>query len=307
MSPAHEFPSPQGVSDAAVDEALATAETAAKNAAVVLQDVHDHHGAAQAASLLDEVWERGSGSVLSPEALVAMAHAGGQVTLATREGECVGATAGFLGRDHAAEQLFVHSHVTGVRADAAGTGIGRALKWYQRAWCLGRGIDEVRWTFDPLVRRNAVLNLVLLGARAAAYEQDVYGTMIDARNAGFPTDRLVVSWELSSPRVRTAATGRGAAPDIQALRRAGAEPRLVADDDRPREHTTDAPRQLVQVPEDIEAIRARDRGLAAAWSEAVRSTLGEAMGAGARVTGITRDGWYVLAPPTGVSELTDVR
>jgi predicted GNAT superfamily acetyltransferase len=303
----HEIDPQRGSSGEVIDEATATAEAAATRAAVVLHDIHDHRGATEASELFDRVWQRSDGSVMSAEALTAISHAGGQVTLATRDGELLGATAGLVGRDHADGQIFVHSHVTGVRADAVGTGIGRALKWYQRLWCLNRGINEARWTFDPLVRRNAVLNLVLLGARAAAYEVDVYGPMEDARNAGLPTDRLVASWELSAPRTRAAATGRAAAPDGDALVRAGAEPLLVAEQDRPQVRTTDAPRRLVQVPADIEAIRARDLALGAAWSEAIRATLGTAMREGARVTGITRDGWYVLAPPTGVAELTDVR
>jgi predicted GNAT superfamily acetyltransferase len=307
VPPAHEIrPSPDASGDV-LDEAMATADAAATRASVVLHDIHDHRGADEASRLLDQVWQRAEGSVLSAEALIAISHAGGQVTLATRDGQLVGATAGLIGRDHAEGQLFLHSHVTGVRAQEIGTGIGRALKWYQRSWCLSRGIDEVRWTFDPLVRRNAVLNLLLLGARAAAYALDVYGPMDDTRNAGLPTDRLVASWELASPRTRAAATGRAAAPDVDALIRAGAEPLLVAAGDEPEVRTTNVARRLVQVPADIEAIRARDRDLGAAWSNAVRATLGAAMREGARVTGITRDGWYVLAPPTGVAELTDVR
>lgn len=292
---------------AALDEALATAETAATRADIVLTEVHDHLGATAAAALLDEVWSRTTGNVLSPEALIAIAHAGGQVTLATRHSALVGATAGLLGRDHDEDHVYVHSHVTGVAAAATGTGIGRALKWHQRRWCLARGISEVRWTYDPLVRRNAVLNLVLLGAQAIRYEHDVYGPMSDARNAGFPTDRLLVSWDLTSPRTRTAASGRVAAPDVDALRRAGAQPLLSAVDDRPTRHETEAPRRLVQVPADIESLRRRDRGLGTAWSEAIRATLGDAVGAGARITGVTRDGWYVLAPPVGVTELADAR
>jgi predicted GNAT superfamily acetyltransferase len=290
-----------------IDEATATAHAAAEKASVVLDDIHDHHGADEASQLFDRVWQRAQGSVLSQEALIAISHAGGQVTLASREGRVVGATAALLGRDHRSGQRFLHSHVTGVHADEVGTGIGRALKWYQRLWCMERGIDEVRWTFDPLVRRNAVLNLVLLGARATAYELDVYGPMDDQRNAGLPTDRLVASWELSAPRTQAAAKGRAAAPDVDALVRAGAEPLLVAEDDEPQVRSTSVARRLVQVPADIESIRARDRDLGAAWANAVRATLGAAMREGARVTGITRDGWYVLAPPAGVSELADVR
>ena len=51
-------------------------------------------------------------------------------------------------------------------------GIGLALKWHQRRWCLDRGIRTVEWTYDPLVARNGWFNLTKLGARAVAYEVD---------------------------------------------------------------------------------------------------------------------------------------
>lgn len=299
------------MTDALLDEARATAQDAAASAGVSFEEVHGHTLAQATSRLFDEVWGRGAqaGAVLSGEALVALAHAGGQVTVARRDGALVGATAAFLGRDHATGRTFAHSHVTGVVAPAQSSGVGRALKWHQRAWCLERGIEEVRWTYDPLIRRNAVLNLLLLGAQAAHYEHDVYGPMDDARNRGLPTDRIVVSWRLDAPRTRAAAEGRAAAPDVAALRRAGAEPvlDLDADSGRPLRSPTDAARRLVRIPPDIEAIRAEDPGLARDWAEAIRATLGEAMRARARVTGVTRDGWYVLAPPAGITELADPR
>ncbi len=277
-----------------------------------LADIDGPTDAWAASKAFDRVWGRDAraGAVLPGEALVALTHAGGQVTVARRvddpDGEVVGATAGFLGRDHATGQPFVHSHVTGVLAEAAGGGIGRALKWYQRWWCLERGIEQVRWTFDPLVRRNAVFNLLGLGAQAVAYEQDVYGAMADAVNAGLPTDRLLVVWDLTSPRARAAAEGRGAAPDLDGLRHAGAETWLtVGDDDHPQLTPTHASRRLVQIPPDIERLRQRDRTAAAAWADAIHATLGAAVTGGERITGVTRDGWYVLARPAGVTELAD--
>jgi predicted GNAT superfamily acetyltransferase len=189
--------------------------------------------------------------------------------------------------------------------DAERRGVGRALKWHQRAWSLRRGITRVRWTFDPLVRRNAVLNLQVLGARANAYQQDVYGRMQDARNAGVPTDRLVVDWDLGAARVEVAAAGRTAEPDLAALRRAGAQAALtVADDGSPHLAATDAPRRLVQVPADIERLRHEDPDTAATWGAAIRVALGEAIDHGFRITGFTRDGWYVLGRDRGVQELS---
>lgn len=290
-------------------EPAALATEAATRAGVEVGDLERREDLEAASRLLDRVWgrEESAGAVMAPEALTALAHAGGQVTGAFRDGRLVGATAAFVGA-FPDGGLRLHSHITGVVPEAAGTGVGRALKLHQRAWCLQRGIDHVRWTFDPLVRRNAVFNLVALGARAVAFERDVYGPMADARNAGLPTDRLLADWELQGPRVRAALGGRAAAPDIAAVRRSGAEPALeVGDDDAPVHHRTGASRRLVQIPPDIEALRRRDVALATRWAEAVREELGGAMDAGFRVTGVSRDGWYLLAAGDRTHELADQR
>jgi len=285
-----------------------TAREAADRADIEVADVHHHVPIRDAVALFDAVWGRDAqaGSIFAPEALTALAHAGGQVTIARRRGngEVVAATAAFLGRDHVTGAVHLHSHVTGVVAGEEGRGIGQAMKWHQRAWALERGITQVRWTFDPLLRRNAVLNLARLGAGVGRYLEDLYGPMPDARNHGLPTDRLEAVWDLAAPRVRAAAEGRGATPDVAALRGAGAQPLLdVGSDDEPVHTPTNAPRRLVRIPADIEQLRSDDPDLARSWTDAIRATLGAAVTAGARVTGCTRDGWYVLAEPAGVQDL----
>jgi predicted GNAT superfamily acetyltransferase len=288
-------------------EAWMTATRAAERADVRIEDVHDPATATEAAALFDRVWGRevGVASILAPEALTAIAHAGGQVTVARDvSGSLVGATAAFVGWDTGT--VFLHSHVTGVDAGREARGIGRALKWYQRAWCLDRDIEVVRWTFDPAIRRNAVLNLVHLGARVVAYQQDVYGAVPDARNAAMPTDRLLVAWELAAPRVLAAAAGRAAAPDGAALLRAGAAATLdIGPDGGPTGSPSTSSRRLVRIPPDIESLRSDDPTTAAAWSQALREHLGQPVMAGFRVGGVTRDGWYVLTADRQVAELAN--
>ena len=292
-----------------IEEAAALTERAAASAGITVRDLHEPAELASASALLDRIWGRGpeQGPMLAPEALIALAHAGGQVTGAFAGEDLVGATVAFVGLSQSGT-THLHSHVTGVVAEVAGRGVGRALKLHQRAWCLRRGVTEVRWTFDPLVRRNAVFNLVTLGARAAEYRRDVYGAMSDARNAGLPTDRLVAVWELTGPRTLQALAGRAAEPDVTAMRRAGAAVVLdVGDDEQPVVTRSDAPRRLVRVPADVEALRRADPQLADRWSQAVREQLGDAMAAGMRIGGVTRDGWYVLAASRGVEELSERR
>jgi predicted GNAT superfamily acetyltransferase len=291
------------------DQAAALAAEAAARARVRVVDLHELEDLRAASRLFDHVWGRegSAGAVMAPEALTALAHAGGQVSGAFDGDELVGATAAFVGVFTDGE-VRLHSHVTGVVPDATGRGVGRALKLHQRAWCLDRGIRHVRWTFDPLVRRNAAFNLISLGARAISYEHDVYGPMADARNAGLPTDRLVADWDLEGPRVRAAVSGRAAEPDVTAVHRAGAEPVLrAADDGTPVSTPSDAPRRLVQVPPEIESIRLAVPELAVEWAEAIRVHLGGAMAAGFRVTGFSREGWYLLAAGNRTEELAERR
>lgn len=300
-------PPPADGADAAVRAATIVAADAAQRAAVRITDVHGTAAFRDVSALLDTVWGRPgeAGAVLQTEALAAIAHAGGQVSAAHRDDQLIGATAAFLGRTPEGVP-FLHSHVTGVIDDAIRGGVGAALKWHQRAWCITRGIDEVRWTFDPLVRRNVAFNLVRLGAQVGGYLEDAYGRMPDARNAGMPTDRFVARWVLHSPRVAGAAAGRTASPDVDALRRSGADVVLdVLEDGSPHVTVTDAPRRLVRIPDDIEQLRVTDPDLALAWAVAVRTTVGSALSGGARVSGATRDGWLVLTAGERVAELTD--
>jgi predicted GNAT superfamily acetyltransferase len=297
------------VDPAVVAEARATTERAATHADVELATPSDPTTMHEVAALFDHVWGRDAdaGTIMAPEALTALAHAGGQVSTARRRGELVGATAAFIGWSRE-RTPFLHSHVTGVVASQERRGVGRALKWHQRSWALDRGIGVVRWTFDPLIRRNAVFNLVVLGAQVVAFAEDVYGPMHDARNAGTPTDRLLIEWRLDAPRVRAAASGRAAEPDVDALQRAGAAVVLSVDDDgAPRQQRSEAPRRLVQVPADIETMRQRDPDLARGWADALRDTLGAAVAAGARVSGATRTGWYVLSAEHRTDELAGPR
>jgi predicted GNAT superfamily acetyltransferase len=211
----------------------------------------------------------------------------------------VGGLVGWLGMS-AANELHLHSHILGVVANSQTAGIGFDLKQDQRRWCRERGVPVVEWTTDPLVRRNAYFNLTKLGARASRYLVNFYGTMSDGLNAGEESDRLLISWELDSPRAKAAAEGHAAEPDISGLVRDGAVKMLsVGTADEPLIGEASVARvHICQVPEDIVAMRRANPAVARKWRLALRGALRGAFGAGYAMTGATRTGWYVLERPT---------
>src|SRR5262249_59439835 len=81
--------------------------------------------------------------------------------------------------------------------------------------------------------RNAYFNLHKLGAAAREYLPDFYGAMDDGTNTGDTTDRLYVSWELTSPAAVAAARGDVIGFDAATVRDAGAAVVLDRVDDEP--------------------------------------------------------------------------
>lgn len=96
------------------------------------------------------------------------------------------------------------SHMLAVDPDARGRGLGRRLKLFQRDELLKRGVKRVFWTFDPMVARNAHLNLNRLGATVVGFVPNMYGEATGSPLHDGPTDRFILRWDLDSQRVRWA-------------------------------------------------------------------------------------------------------
>ncbi len=112
---------------------------------------------------------------------------------------------------------YLHSHMLSVAPSYRDCGLGYALKHAQRAEALTRGIQTIRWTFDPLMAKNAHFNLHRLGATARLYIPDFYGPLSSALGGSLPTDRLLAEWDLSGLQASAAGQQRQASPREVAL------------------------------------------------------------------------------------------
>ncbi|MEA2684018.1 MAG: hypothetical protein QOK05_2346 [Chloroflexota bacterium] len=231
---------------------------------------------------------------MSSDLLRAMAHAGNYVSGAFLDGRLVGALTGFYAGAQRPDHL--HSHILGVDPGARTLGVGLALKLHQRGWCLERGINRVAWTFDPLVRANGFFNMTKLGAMGVEYLVDFYGEMPDSINGGDQSDRVLIEWDLSSPRVDAAL----ASPEGPAGAVVDGPPAAVAlevgADGNPRETGATGDEVACQVPADIVAVRRGDPGTGRRWRVALRNVLSPRMDRGLRITAMNRAGWYLVGP-----------
>jgi predicted GNAT superfamily acetyltransferase len=171
-----------------------------------------------------------------------------------------------------------HSHLLAVRPEFQGSGLGKALKWAQRAEAVKRGYDLVTWTFDPLQTRNANLNLQALAAISRTYLGNFYGmTPSLCLGPGIPTDRLLIEWPIRARRVRDVAAGRAKRPCYdaaslpKALERKAGEEGSFAPPGRLRLNL-DAEVVLVEIPRDIKALAFRC-DLIAAWQAGLRRVM----------------------------------
>ncbi|AHH96663.1 hypothetical protein [Kutzneria albida] len=260
----------------------AEAGAAARDAGVDLRGLHELSDLAEVQALFESIWRPEPGvPPVTVEWLRAFAQAGNYVVGAFRRGQLVGASVAFFGPPH---ERSLHSHITGVTPGGQGRRVGYAIKLHQRAWALDNGVTTVRWTFDPLVARNAYFNVTKLGAHRAVYLPGFYGDMPDALNSGDDSDRLLLTWDLAGQR-----------PAAEWEPVPGTTVGLSVDgDELPVRGSLNGRFVLVAVPRDIYQLRLVRPEAARAWRGAVREVLGELLAEGAVISAFTRSGRYVL-------------
>lgn len=230
--------------------------------------------------LQERTWGPGFREVVSPALLMVAQKISGVVAGAfDAEGRMLGFVFGITGVTSG--QLCHWSHMLAVHPQHRDRGIGARLKAYQKRALLRVGVHRMFWTFDPLVARNAHINLHRLGARVREYVADFYGTKIKSSlDRGIGTDRFVVEWELSDgpPEPAAPVRDRGAIPVVEA----------ADDSERPQPVSRPCvahPAVTVAIPRDIQSLKTADLDLARAWRTATRDAFTYYFERGYRVVG----------------------
>jgi predicted GNAT superfamily acetyltransferase len=218
----------------------------------------------------DETWGAGFSERVPAAILKVGQYIGGVTAAAFDRSEKNGSMLGFVfGMTGVRDGQLVHwSDMLAVRPEARNHGVGRRLKLYQRELVAELGVTQILWTFDPLVARNAHLNLNSLGARVTDYVSDMYGADTgSALHQGIGTDRFVVTWEIGGDEAGPHGPARG--DDI-----------------------------IVAIPGDIQELIATAPETARGWRETTRAAFLTHMRDGYRVTGFDRagtSGYYRLS------------
>jgi predicted GNAT superfamily acetyltransferase len=233
------------------------------NSGIVIRQLFELQEQLAARLVFDHTWAMDAGTEITPNLLQAMVHSGAYLSGAFIGNECVGAAFAFPATTGG---LHLHSHMTAVVEKYRDRGVGYLLKIDQWQWAKKNNYKEITWTFDPLVRRNAKLNLLKLGADIASYHPNFYGDMPDALNAGDESDRVLASWKVIG--------------DKPVSRNEIVEP-LASD-------------ILIAIPEDIVAIREKDLSENLKWRHQVRDQFVDAFAKGGQVIGFSANSEYVV-------------
>ena len=228
-----------------------------QTATVTIQPIDDVAKMRAVEELQKEVWGIPDIEVVPLTQLVAAKEAGGTLIGAFDGETLVGFVYGFPSFEYG--QSAHHSHMLAVKPGFRNLDLGRKLKLAQREHVIGQGIAVMTWTFDPLQSLNAHFNFTKLGVVSDRYLRDFYGAEAASFLHQTGTDRLWVSWWLTSDHVKRTISGErtGLRGDIS-----------------------------IEIPGDINSV---PQQTALEWREKTRAEFTEAIRAGYKVVGFIRE------------------
>ena len=260
---------------------------------ITIREINDLAEMRAVEELQKETWGIPDLDVVPLTQLVAAKEAGG-VLIGAFDGETlVGFVYGFPSFERG--ELAHHSHMLAVKPAYRNYDLGRRLKLAQREHVIAQGIGSISWTFDPLQSLNAHFNFGKLGVLADRYFVNFYGEDAPSFLHQTGTDRLWVSWLVSSDRVKETISGIS----YSAPSNLGPSLVQVEADDSSRCNDLDEglaqDHAAIEIPSNIGAL-SRETGLR--WREDTRWAFIEALKAGYIVDGFVRDkrtGKYILS------------
>ncbi len=253
--------------------------TAAETSSIVIRDARGQAEMRAVEELQKEVWGLPDLDVVPLSQLVAATAAGGVLLGAFDRETLVGFVYGFVGYEHG--RAAHHSHMLAVKPGFRNHHLGQKLKLAQRERVLAQGINTMTWTFDPLQSPNAYFNFNKLGVISDRYIINFYGEDAASFLHRNGTDRLWVTWRLSSRRVSERIGGiKNAAPEIESV-----VPLVqIEKDNSPRlNNSTDGlsgEYVLIEIPADINKLERQSSELASAWRVVTRLAFTKALSSG---------------------------
>jgi predicted GNAT superfamily acetyltransferase len=226
-------------------------------------------------ALQRQVWPGSETDVVPAHLLITVVHNGGVVLGAFADEKLIGFVFGFPGLESTPDGPRPKhcSHMAGVHPDHRDHGVGFALKRAQWQMVRHQGLDHITWTYDPLLSRNAYLNIARLGAVCSTYRPSEYGDMRDGLNAGLPSDRFQVDWWINTTRVKRRLSKHPRPTlTLNHLTSVGVHPLYPLRPgsnglSHPPEHVPPLDDQLIaaEIPFDFMALKAADFSLARDW------------------------------------------
>jgi len=230
---------------------------------IEIRELHTLQEQFHARMVFDSVWPAENETQITSNMLQAMVHAGSYLVGVFDGSKVVGASFAFPSID---PEVHLHSHMTAFIDSHRDQGLGTAVKMHQWNWAKSHGYKSITWTFDPLVRRNARLNILKLGADLISYHPNFYGNMADELNNGDESDRLMVRWDTTR--------------EIPTPRSEISEPPYDA--------------ELIALPQDIVSIRRTNPDESLRYRMQVRESFLSAFDRGLKVVGFSANNEYVL-------------
>lgn len=271
---------------------------------IEVRPLRTHDEFARCVEMQNDVW----GAEFServPAALLKVTQRIGGIAAGAFDGDdLLGFVFGMTGLED--DRLVHWSDMLAVREDMRDHGIGRRLKEYQRDALRASGITRMYWTYDPLVSRNAHLNINRLGAHVVEYVPNMYGgDTSSVLHRGLGTDRFIVAWDLDRepPKATHVSQSELAAPLLNPVGPDGVP--VVPD------LTAHASNMVVRiaVPAAIDQVQTDSISTATRWRVSTRCAILWAVDAGYRVTGFIHEhvadcSYYICTPtpPSGPTQ-----